>query len=265
VAKCDICGKEEYLPFKCKYCGGTFCAEHRLPEKHNCPGFMPEEREYWNVPVKVKRTRKPAIIDPVRKARGLASYGINNIILVICTIVFFVKILFGRIVDYYLALHPLLVYKMPWQLVTSIFVHSGFEHFFVNMFVLLFFGSELERRVGSGNYLKIFLISGIAGSLAYLAYAYLTKSFAFAMGASAAIFGIMGALAIIAPHIRVFVFPFPIPINIRTAILLFAAIDLFLLPFSYQTGIAHVAHLAGLFVGLYFGKVMRIKRGFELY
>lgn len=37
--KCDICGEEELLPFKCRYCGGTFCGNHRLPEKHDCPGL----------------------------------------------------------------------------------------------------------------------------------------------------------------------------------------------------------------------------------
>jgi hypothetical protein len=35
--QCEICGKEELIPFKCACCGGYFCAEHRLPESHNCP------------------------------------------------------------------------------------------------------------------------------------------------------------------------------------------------------------------------------------
>lgn len=34
--KCQFCGKEEVLPFKCQYCKGLFCAEHRLPENHAC-------------------------------------------------------------------------------------------------------------------------------------------------------------------------------------------------------------------------------------
>lgn len=48
--KCKICGKEEILPFKCNYCGEYFCAEHRLPEKHNCSMIwktkVPIEKEY---------------------------------------------------------------------------------------------------------------------------------------------------------------------------------------------------------------------------
>ena len=33
---CDQCGREVVLPFTCAYCGGNYCAEHRLPENHNC-------------------------------------------------------------------------------------------------------------------------------------------------------------------------------------------------------------------------------------
>jgi len=35
--KCQKCGQEAFLPFRCQYCGGYFCSEHRLPESHNCP------------------------------------------------------------------------------------------------------------------------------------------------------------------------------------------------------------------------------------
>lgn len=36
--KCQRCGEEAFLPFKCPYCGGYFCPEHRLPENHDCQG-----------------------------------------------------------------------------------------------------------------------------------------------------------------------------------------------------------------------------------
>ena len=45
MVKCDYCGKEVDLPFTCPYCGGHFCAEHRLPENHECL-FLPKER-FW--------------------------------------------------------------------------------------------------------------------------------------------------------------------------------------------------------------------------
>ncbi|MEM2280962.1 MAG: AN1-type zinc finger domain-containing protein [Candidatus Bathyarchaeia archaeon] len=37
--ECQRCGKETFLPFKCPYCGGYFCTEHRLPENHECPNL----------------------------------------------------------------------------------------------------------------------------------------------------------------------------------------------------------------------------------
>jgi len=35
--KCEACGQEIFMAFQCSYCGGQFCAAHRLPENHNCP------------------------------------------------------------------------------------------------------------------------------------------------------------------------------------------------------------------------------------
>ncbi len=56
--KCAVCGKDELLPFKCKYCGEFFCGEHRLPEKHDCPGIFaassPYEKEMKEVKMKIK-------------------------------------------------------------------------------------------------------------------------------------------------------------------------------------------------------------------
>jgi Zn-dependent protease len=44
MVKCDKCGKEEYMPFRCKFCGGYFCSEHRLPEMHDCSGYYQYSR-----------------------------------------------------------------------------------------------------------------------------------------------------------------------------------------------------------------------------
>jgi len=41
LSKCDFCGKEITLPFKCPFCTGRFCDEHRLPENHECLNAPP--------------------------------------------------------------------------------------------------------------------------------------------------------------------------------------------------------------------------------
>ncbi len=45
MANCDECGADENMPYQCKRCGHTFCADHRLPENHDCPGLAD-----WNDP-----------------------------------------------------------------------------------------------------------------------------------------------------------------------------------------------------------------------
>ncbi len=256
MAKCDKCGKIDALPFKCSYCGRTFCSEHRLPEKHGCEGL-------YDIPVKVKyrenyKFNKFDIHKPSSKLRSLSIYGYNNIFLGIVTILFFLSLILPKIIFSFLALHPLKVLFMPWQIVTSIFLHGSFDHYLINTLVLLFFGSELERRVGSRNYLRIFLLSGIAGNIFYLLFSYATNSFIPAVGASGALYGVMGTLAIIAPEIRVLLF-FIIPVDIKTAILLFAAYNILMLPLTAYTGVAYIAHLGGLVVGLYFGKKLSLR------
>lgn len=42
MVQCDRCGREVDLPFRCNYCGGYFCADHRLPEFHGCTGLYRE-------------------------------------------------------------------------------------------------------------------------------------------------------------------------------------------------------------------------------
>jgi Zn-dependent protease len=42
--QCEFCGKDEALPFVCNYCGGVYCADHRLPEAHRCKGDLSTKR-----------------------------------------------------------------------------------------------------------------------------------------------------------------------------------------------------------------------------
>ncbi|MEM1994717.1 MAG: AN1-type zinc finger domain-containing protein [Nitrososphaerales archaeon] len=67
---CRVCGKSEALPFKCAYCGGFFCAEHRLPENHSCP-------ELWLAKPPVERWRGVERIDYVPLRRRYV--GVNRL------------------------------------------------------------------------------------------------------------------------------------------------------------------------------------------
>lgn len=45
MVKCEKCGVETYMPFRCNYCGGYFCEQHRLPEFHDCKGKFDQSRQ----------------------------------------------------------------------------------------------------------------------------------------------------------------------------------------------------------------------------
>jgi membrane associated rhomboid family serine protease len=76
-----------------------------------------------------------------------------------------------------------------WRLITAAFLHYGPFHLLLNMVGLWWFGSLLEQRIGSGKFLLLYLASGLAGSAGALIASPLTPT----VGASGAIFGVLGA------------------------------------------------------------------------
>src|SRR6059058_1363435 len=76
-----------------------------------------------------------------------------------------------------------------WRLITAAFLHYGPFHLLMNMFALYWFGSLLEQRIGSGKFLMLYLVSGLAGSAGALLLDPLQPT----VGASGAIFGVLGA------------------------------------------------------------------------
>ena len=76
-----------------------------------------------------------------------------------------------------------------WRLITAAFLHYGPFHLLVNMLSLWWVGTALEQRIGSGRFLALYIASGLAGSAGAL----IEKPLAPTVGASGAIFGILGA------------------------------------------------------------------------
>jgi rhomboid protease GluP len=98
-------------------------------------------------------------------------------------------------VDYPAALglkvNELIIQGQLWRLVTPMFLHGGIVHIALNMYALLAFGPQLERFYGHGRYLALYLVSGFAGNVASFQF-----SLAPSLGASTAIFGLLGAEAV---------------------------------------------------------------------
>ncbi len=81
-----------------------------------------------------------------------------------------------------------------WRLVTSGFLHDGLLHILINMVSLWFVGSALEPAIGRVNFLAVYFVSLLAGSFGALWFQPISPT----VGASGAIFGIFGALIIVA-------------------------------------------------------------------
>lgn len=132
------------------------------------------------------------------------------------------------------------------SILTHMFLHAGPSHIVFNMIALLFLGSVLESRAGSATFLGIYLASGVLGAVAFALLFPLSSTPA--VGASAAIFGVMGALALLFPTSVVYVFFLPLPVMLVAVLYAFALISV------VGTGgaghVADLAHLAGMAGGM---------------
>lgn len=66
MTKCEYCGKEVLYPFKCSFCGFYFCAEHRLPENHDCPN-LPARTPLGQWKAKLPRTPKEKVKERIEE------------------------------------------------------------------------------------------------------------------------------------------------------------------------------------------------------
>ncbi len=145
----------------------------------------------------------------------------------------------------------------PWLLITNTFLHGGVSHILFNALALFMFGSVLEKRISAINFLILYLIAGILGSLTYLLTIYLGIIVPIpALGASGAIYGILGATAVLVPDLVVYVSGFPMQIKYAAILWFFFE---FFGSFNPSSGIASAAHLGGLIFGIAYGYYLKNK------
>lgn len=138
---------------------------------------------------------------------------------------------------------PLTIQGEWWRLFTSIFLHIGILHLFMNMYALLYIGMLLEPYLGTGRFLFAYLITGISGSIASIYWNDLIIS----AGASGAIFGMYGVfLALLTTRF--------IEESARKSLLISIGIFvLYNLANGLKGGIDNAAHIGGLLSGLIIG------------
>ncbi|MFN4133914.1 MAG: rhomboid family intramembrane serine protease [Candidatus Hadarchaeales archaeon] len=278
--KCDACGDEVALPFRCRCCGGNFCSKHRLPENHSCKMISkakpPRERE---IPPTEAPPSKPVIVrfefGPATGKRRHHLLRFYTFSIAFIILLFFIGQLAAEWAlgwDYFipgryetflynLAPSPTTVLARPWTLITSMFVHGGFLHMLVNLIVLISFGPTLEMMIGRSRFLYIYFGSGILAAATQLL---IIPQEMVVLGASGAILGVMGALTALAPHTHVLLFFFiPMPLWIATAS--FGVLSAVLAVTGYGGSVAHLAHLTGILVGAVYGYRVRREKKKEFF
>ena len=181
---------------------------------------------------------------PERQVVTLGLIGIN-------VFIFFLE--FISPIENYFSFVPAYAFSQPWTFVTAMFLHVDFIHIFFNMFALFIFGTYLEARISKKYFLIIYFASGIIGNVGYMITA--PGPLNPGLGASGAISGIMGALAMISPSAVIYFYGVPMPMIIAS---FFWLISEYLGIFG-PSNIAHGAHLGGLLLGIILGLYLRTK------
>ena len=160
-----------------------------------------------------------------------------------------------------------------WQFFTYMFMHGGFTHILMNMFMLWMFGMVVENVWGPRKFLFYYIVCGVgAGLCQELAqYAtYLVEGLANfdsvrvgttvlpmdvylnmmnTVGASGAIYGVLLAFGMLFPEERMFIIPIPVPIKAKWIIMGSIVVELFSAIGTSNDGVAHLAHLGGMLFG----------------
>jgi membrane associated rhomboid family serine protease len=107
-----------------------------------------------------------------------------------------------------------------WTFLTSMFMHGSFFHIFANMFSLFFIGNFLEKIIGRKRFFWVYFVSGIIGGVFFVLASLIFGGVDVpAVGASGAIFGLLGVLAILVPWSKVYLIVGPLLLILAEVVL----------------------------------------------
>ena len=191
----------------------------------------------------------------VEKIFSMKKPIITYLIMLVCVILFVAMYVFGNGSTYIKTLidfggNAVSYTKRGdyYRLFTSIFLHAGVLHLLCNLYSLYVIGPQAESFYGKIKYLIIFIFSGISGSLLSTA---LSGNNAVGVGASGAIFGLLGAILYFGYHYRVY-----LGNVLKSQIIPLIILNLFI-GFSFS-GIDNFAHIGGLIGGVFASMVVGV-------
>lgn len=172
--------------------------------------------------------------------------AVNVIVFIICTFTGDLLYNMGE-----MGIENVVLQKEYGRILWAMFLHGGIDHIFNNMVILFFLGAMIEKEIGHIRYAIFYFLSGIGGNVVSLTAKVLTRDMACSIGASGAVFGLVGvllALVLISGRRMENVTP--------ARVLLMIAYSLY----SGFTGenIDNAAHVGGLLIGFLLGCIMCI-------
>lgn len=196
----DVCYRHPSEPTftLCQRCGNNICPECQTASAVGvlCPDCV-------KAATPGASTRAKRRFTATSRALGDSSTTVvTYVIMAVCAAVFAGQMLNSE-VTYTLWYAPVYSHPEvfePWRMITSMFTHStsGLLHILFNMYALWLFGRELERMLGRGLFISLYLLAGLGGSVFVMLWGY-TSIDEFrtpVVGASGAIFGVLGATLI---------------------------------------------------------------------
>lgn len=201
------------------------------------------------------------ILSVLRKPFRYTFFNATFIIIGLNILVYLLTYLF-RELFYYLSLCPIyvMIQKTYWQFLTYMFVHDtgGIQHLLFNMLGIFFFGLQVEKAIGSKEFLLLYFLSGLfCGVFSFFFYLLTKNYFAILCGASGALYAILLAYAVIFPRSKIYIWGL-LPISAPLLVAIYAGLEIGSQLLNLKQGVAHMTHLAGfIFAYLYF--IVRMK------
>jgi membrane associated rhomboid family serine protease len=192
----------------------------------------------------------------MRRPSRYRFFNVTAILIAINVLVYIAqrRLSYGLVTSY-LALNTVnVLHGGIWQFITYMFAHDrNMNHLLFNMLALFLFGYQVEREIGSFEFLLYYFVCGIlAGVLSFLFYLFTGSNDVFLLGASGAIFGVQLAFAVLRPNAIVYIWGI-LPLRAAVMVLGATAIELVSTLTGNNSNVAHLTHLFGFGVGwLYF-------------
>ena len=175
---------------------------------------------------------------------------INSTIVIANIIVFIICMMSGNFLydSGMLVAARIFGYGEYYRLVTAMFLHAGIQHIFGNMLILAYIGSVMERSIGHWQFGLLYFASGICGNIVSIVYEQVMGYTWYSLGASGAVFGVMGAMLLFILYNRS---------NLKKGSTLVGRAA-FMVAYSLYVGFAspdtnNIAHIGGLLTGILIG------------